>query len=122
MSAYTRGMSHSASSTSIGVARFALKSRKAMATANIVFSVTASDGLKYWLAVDDQDLQVVNGRAAARLERGAEHVLVWWMIGDPGDSLSIEGKDGQRTVVTVKESRIPADTDKLAGYRRFMVP
>ena len=92
-----------------------------MATANILFTVTASDGLKYWLAVDEQDLRVVNGKASARLERGMEHVLIWWMIGDAGDSLSIEGKDGERSVVSVKESKIPPGTTKGAGYRRFEV-
>lgn len=94
---------------------------RTMAKANVSFKVVAADGLRYWLAIDEQDLQVVNGQAVARLERGMEHVLIWWMIGDAGDSLSIEGKDGERVVVAVKESKIPPGATKAAGYRRFEV-
>jgi hypothetical protein len=88
---------------------------------NIKFKVTAGDSLRYWLAVDEVDLTLINGVGTIDLEESQEHVVVWWMVGNPGDSLSIEGTDGQRLVVNVKNSKVPSGSSKGAGYRRFTV-
>ena len=92
-----------------------------MATRPIAFQVTATDQMAYWIAVDEHDVTLVNGKGTVALEQGVEHVLVWWMIGNPGDALSITGADGTRQVVNIKESKIPPNTNKGAGYRRFKV-
>ena len=89
------------------------------ATRNIQFEVTAPPTLRYWLAVDEQDIELTNGKAVVQLQQGTEHVLIWWMVGNPGDMVSIIGKDGAREVVNVKGSAVPDGATKGAGYRRF---
>lgn len=86
---------------------------------SVKFKVTAPDSLKYWLAIDNDDLIVNNHEAVIDLTVGTECVLVWWTVGNPGDTLSVVGKAGEREVVNVKESKIPAGSSKGAGYRRF---
>ncbi len=86
---------------------------------SVKFKVTAADSLKYWLAIDNDDLIVNNGEVTVDLIVGTECVLLWWMIGNPGDTLSIVGKAGEREVVNVKESKVPVGASKGAGYRRF---
>lgn len=75
----------------------------------------------YWLAVDEHDVVLTNGIGDINLDESAEHVLVWWMVGNPGDAISIEGTQAQKSVVSVKNSRIPNNTSKGAGYRRFKI-
>lgn len=87
----------------------------------VEFRVTVADAMRYWLAVDERDMKLVNGVGGFDLEESEEHVLVWWMIGNPGDALSIVGTQGQRAVVAVKESKIPVGSNKGAGYRKFKV-
>lgn len=90
-----------------------------MPIVSIKFSVTAPDTLRYWLAVDEQDIDMANGTGQVQLESGQQHILVWWMIGNSGDALSIVGKDGEREIVNIKESKVPASGTKGAGYRKF---
>jgi hypothetical protein len=92
-----------------------------MAKKSVKFKAAGSDGMAYWLAVDDHDIAMAGGVGQLALEESVEHVLVWWMVGNPGNTLSITGTEGQRTVVTVKESKIPAGSSKGAGYRKFKV-
>lgn len=87
----------------------------------IEIRVSAADGLSYWLAIDDHDLTVVNGSSSIDLDDQAEHVLLWWMVGEPGNVLSIVGTDGARVVVAVKESKIPDGSNMGAGYRKFRI-
>lgn len=91
-----------------------------MAKKYVEFLATGADTLRYWLAVDQHDVNL-NGVGGLDLEESEEHILVWWMIGNPGDALKIVGTQGQRVVVTVKESKIPAGTNRGSGYRRFKV-
>ncbi len=90
-----------------------------MAEKYVEFRVTSSDSLRYWLAVDEHDLNLANGVGGVNLEGSKEHVLIWWMVGNPGDALNIVGTQEQRPVVTVKESKIPVGSNKGAGYRKF---
>jgi len=92
-----------------------------MVEKHVDFSVTATDSLRYWLTVDESGIELVNGIGGCDLEESKEHVLVWSMTGNPGDALSIVGTQGLRTVVTVKDSKIPAGSSKGDGYRRFQV-
>lgn len=86
---------------------------------SVKFKITAPDTLRYWLAVDEHDLTLNQGEAVVDLETGTPCVLIWWMIGNEGDAVSIVGKAGEREVVNVKESKVPAGTTKGAGYRKF---
>ncbi len=92
-----------------------------MAMQYVKFETTASDDLRYWLAVDDRDVNLLNGVGGLNLEESEEHVLIWWMIGNSGGSLSIVGTTGKREVVKVKESKIPVGSSKGSGYRKFEV-
>lgn len=92
-----------------------------MANKHVEFHVTPADGLRYWIAVDERDVNLVNGGGGLDLDDVEEHVLVWWMVGNPGDSLAIVGLEGKRPVVTVKESKVPTGSYKGAGYRKFKV-
>lgn len=85
----------------------------------VKFKITAPDSLRYWLAVDEAELVLVNGESTLQLQVGVQHVLIWWMIGNPGDTLAIIGNAGEREVVNVKESKVPASSHKGAGYRKF---
>ena len=90
-----------------------------MATKRVDFKVTGT-AATYWIAVDDQDVPLVNGISSIELEQTSGHVLFWWMIGNPGQSLSIVGVRGTKPVVTVKESKI-TQSGSGAGYRKFIV-
>lgn len=61
----------------------------------------------------------MNGKGTKDLDDKEEHVLIWWFSGDPGGKLAIVGKVGTKTVVEVKESRIPKDRTEGAGFDRF---
>ena len=86
---------------------------------SIKFKAAATDALRYWLAIDNDDLVITNGEATVELLEGVECVLVWWTVGNAGDTLAVVGKAGEREVVNVKESKIPTGASKGAGYRRF---
>jgi hypothetical protein len=92
-----------------------------MAEKYVEFRTTADASLRYWLAVDERDVHLASGVGGLDLEESEEHILIWWMIGNPGDSLSIVGTQGKHAVVTVKGSKIPAGSSKGAGYRKFVV-
>jgi hypothetical protein len=85
----------------------------------VKLKVTAPDSMKYWLAVDENDLVVNQGEAKVDLEPGTPCVLIWWMVGNEGEAISIVGKAGDREVVNVKESKVPPGKTKGAGYRSF---
>jgi hypothetical protein len=88
---------------------------------SVKLKVTASETLRYWMAIDNDDVAITNGEAIVQLKDGEQYVLVWWMLGNSGDSIAVLGKAGEREVVNVKESKIPAGASKGAGYRKFKV-
>ena len=94
-----------------------------MAERKVSFTVTPSSGsVRYWIAVGNDDITLVNGKGSINLETGRKHILTWWMAGNNGDSISITGKDDQdKKVVEVKESKIPAGENEGAGIRRFQM-
>lgn len=50
-----------------------------MATRRVNFEVTPKDGTQaFWIAVDDQDVTLVNGKGSAGLDDTVEHLLIWW--------------------------------------------
>ena len=90
-----------------------------MAEKVVSLKATGADGMAYWLAVDSKDVKMTNGKGEVTVDGSGNHILVWWMVGEPGDALSIEGKEGTRIVVGVKETKIPSGSSKGAGYKRF---
>jgi hypothetical protein len=88
--------------------------------ARVDFEVKPSSGVQaFWIAVGTNDVTLQNGKGSIDLQVGKKHTLVWWFLGDEGDSLSITGKQGQRTVVEVKQSKIPPGETEGAGTKKF---
>lgn len=84
------------------------------------FEVKPSDGIKgFWIAVGEKDVPLVNGRGFIDLKAGEEQILVWWFVGNAGQSVGITGTLGQETVVEVKESKIPQGRTQGAGAKLF---
>jgi len=75
---------------------------------------------EYWIAVGQEDVRLVNGKGNIDLGAG-KHTLIWWFVGDQGEKVSITGTVGDRTVVEVKESKIPEGETEGAGARRFTI-
>lgn len=84
-------------------------------------SVT-STAQTYWVAVDDQDVPLVDGVGQVEVAAG-EHILSWWMMGKAGDTLSIVGASppGGAVCVSVKGSKIPPPHSRGGGVKRFSV-
>lgn len=90
-----------------------------MAIVQVKLKVIAPETCKYFIAVDEKELMFVNGEATIPLTSGEEHILIWRLIGNSGDSVSIVGTVNGKEVVNVKEGKIPPGKTKAAGYRRF---
>ncbi len=88
-----------------------------MAKKLVKFTVTPSDGLKYWVKVDrrnvDDQLELDDAEPV--------HILVYWMSGNPGGSLSVVGKDSSKKEVVKMSDTIPAGDTKVAGFVDFSV-
>jgi hypothetical protein len=73
----------------------------------------------YWVAVGKGIVSLTDGKGEITLSPG-KHMLVWWMLGNPGDTLAIELSDVKGSnVAQVKESKIPAKQNDSAGRLRF---
>jgi len=93
-----------------------------MSTVNIKITATPSEGLKaYWVAVDDQDVKLVDGVGAVNIEASAQHILSWWLMGNPGESMGILGQVSGQAVVQVQRSGIPAGRVRGGGCKPFAV-
>ena len=91
-----------------------------MASKSVSFQVVPSAGIKaYWIAVDKKDVPLKDGKGSITLQTEQEHVLIWWMEGNSGESLNIVGKQGDREIVNVKETKIPAKKQRGAGIAKF---
>ena len=91
-----------------------------MATKEVKFTVTPSDGVKaYWIAVGKEDVTLVDGKGSIRLQTDRKHFLVWWFVGNSGSFLSIVGEASGKTVVEMKKSTIPPSEHEGARAKRF---
>jgi hypothetical protein len=90
-----------------------------LSMATITFTVK-STAAGYWLAVDQTDLNLINGSGSINLSPGS-HSVTWWFVGNPGDSIGFVGMNGKRTVVQVKESKIPEGETVAGNFKRFDV-
>lgn len=100
-----------------------------MAKKKIVFEIEPSGSIQgYWLAVSNTDVidtsnvDLANRKGSIDLEVGSKYLLFWWMVGNPGDSLKIVAKDGDKDILTIKKSTIPSDEYEGGGRQRFEVP
>jgi hypothetical protein len=85
----------------------------------ISVAIKATNLSAYWVSVDAHDVKLTNSKGSVNLKPGP-HVLVWWMLGNPGGSLGIELTDSRGNVVAkVKESKIPEGETMSAGSLRF---
>ena len=92
-----------------------------MAKVRVDFTVSPGQGVQaYWIAVGKDDVPLAHGKGAINLETGVPTVLVWWFQGNPGSKLAIVGKEDNRTVVEVKESKVPPGRTGVAGFRPFI--
>ena len=97
-----------------------------MAQRKVSFTVNDSEGIdSFWIAVGENDVNLgTNNKGLIALETGRSHLLIWFMVGNPGASLAIVGEvdtgGGQmETVVEVKKSRIPAGEIEGGNTKRF---
>jgi hypothetical protein len=74
----------------------------------------------YWIAVDDQDVEMTNDQGQVQVAAG-EHHLFWWIMGVAGNTLAITVDNGPTRVATVKGSKIPAGRSRGGGVKPFQV-
>jgi hypothetical protein len=88
---------------------------------HITITVTRKGLQAYWLALNDRDLLINNGGVIVALPPG-RYTLVWWMIGNPGELLSVAVHDARGAeLARVKESKVPSDEIAGFGGLRFTV-
>lgn len=71
------------------------------------------------LDVNTEPVKLKGGKGSANLEGKAEHELRWYLLGNQGDSISITGKQGDKTIVEVKMSKIPRGRTRHSNSRPF---
>ncbi|HEX8193583.1 MAG TPA: hypothetical protein VF552_11865 [Allosphingosinicella sp.] len=86
--------------------------------AEVKISVEAK-GTAYWVAVDDTDVTLVNGRATVQIAPGV-HYITWWMLGKPGDSIKLSATSGNTSLGKI-ETKITSGQDKGAGVMKIEV-
>lgn len=74
------------------------------------------DAKSYWVAIDEQDVDLVRG--AHDLEPG-EHVLSWWILGKPGQKISIAVTRDATVLASVKASTIRPGRVMAGGVKVF---
>jgi hypothetical protein len=97
-----------------------------MAKQKISFTVTPSDGIdNFWIAVSEHNVPLgTNNKGAVDLEENRSYILLWFMVGNSGQGISIVGEiideSGMKNkVVEVKKSKIPAGEFEAANHKRF---
>jgi hypothetical protein len=84
--------------------------------------ITAKSTAKtYWIAVDDQDVDMRNDFGSVTVPSG-DHFIYWGMYGAPGDKLEIEVKAGTAVLTTVPPNAIPNGWSVGGGVKPFSVP
>jgi hypothetical protein len=89
-----------------------------MAKKKVNFEVKTKGTIKaYWLAVDNDDVRLTNGKGSVDVD--GEGLLVWWMSGTSGSSITIKGTVGTKVVIDDLTSKIPKGEKKGSGKRKF---
>jgi len=81
--------------------------------------IKAPETLRYWIAVDAEELNPIQGSATVLLTKGEEAILFWWMVGNSGDALNVVISENGREIDTVQASKVPPGKTKGHGFRRF---
>jgi hypothetical protein len=83
-------------------------------------SVTDASVLAYWIAVDDQDVEMENGVGVCDVEPG-DHMMFYYTFGAPGQSITTSvSVDGQVIAKPPKSSIQPGYT-RGGGVRKLIV-
>lgn len=73
----------------------------------------------YWVSIDDQDVEIENGVGEVTFDAGETAVLVWWLTGRSGATLSLVVKDTNGKILVQRNSSIPDRDNRHANYKRF---
>jgi hypothetical protein len=84
----------------------------------LILSV-AADTDDFWIAMNDQDVVIRDGRGSARPGIG-DHLLIWWMAGASGSTMNICVHDGETELLRVSGA-IPPGRRMDAGLARVRV-
>ena len=77
-----------------------------------------TDAKLYWIAVDDQDVDMRNGFGSIAVPAG-KHMLHWGMHGAAGNTLSVRVTHNDSVLVEVDKDPIPDGWDRGGGLARF---
>ena len=90
-----------------------------MAYQTLQFEIDPGDTDAQWIAVDDNDIPLVNHKGSASVDDSTpKHVLTWWFTGDSGTTITITGTLNGKNVVSVTSS-VPDGEHDGGGRRRF---
>lgn len=95
---------------------------EAMTIVSVDFTVSPSTNLQsFWIAVDDKDVQLRNNFGSIPLDDSKSHCLVWWLMGNPGENMAIQGRVGSRVVVNIPPSAVPVGDIYGGGLQSFNI-
>lgn len=105
-----------------------------MTQVTVKFTISPGEGIKaYWLAVSrkdviDEDIPVPlqNASGSIDITKGRDHMVTWWMEGNPGATIGIvgvtdAGTANEKEVFKVEESTIPSTKGESAGAKPIRV-
>ncbi len=79
----------------------------------------AADTPDFWIALNDQDIVITEGVGVLGADAG-DHLLIWWMSGAPGATMSISIHDGDTELLRVSGA-IPPGRRMDAGLARLRI-
>ena len=95
-----------------------------MSKMQVAITVTfETDAERYWVSIDDQDLNFTNGQAKAHVPTDQTLLMGWWVRGTPGSKykLDVGAEEGYEVKGPFPvEGVIPSST-KAAGFPDFSV-
>lgn len=87
----------------------------------VTFNVVPTGLKAYWIAVGNKDVRLVNNKGTILLEEGRNHILIWWMEGNAGGSLSVTGELAGTKIVEATP-KIPVGRTEWADTKVFKMP
>jgi hypothetical protein len=90
-----------------------------MALVTIKIKVTANDDVQaWWVAIDESDFTFNDDVEEIDVEGQAEHLLYYWIQGNPGGKLEITVKQGPDELRKISET-VPPGYSKVGNARFF---
>ena len=88
----------------------------------ITFTVTPDNNINdYWIAVDNEDIKLINGEGSISLAADRNYNLIWWMTGTGNAVVEIIGRDTEDNEIVKVKSSIPVGEGKGSGFKYFKV-